>query len=107
MSPFTTEIPGFVIYGRHHLRWEVDYLFIVSGINHFYNSLILKEYAHKKVLLYPKILVFLSGILLIAGGLSMITGYFMIDGMIALCIFMALLLSPFIPFGWMRTVKLR
>lgn len=52
-------------------------------------------------------MVFLSGILLIAGGLSMITGYFMIDGMIALCIFMALLLSPFIAFGWMRTVKLR
>jgi putative oxidoreductase len=64
--------------------------FIVNGINHFYNSHILKEYAHKKGLIEPKIMVFLSGLLLIAGGISMITGYFIIEGMIGLCIFMAI-----------------
>lgn len=64
--------------------------FIVNGINHFYNSHILKEYAHKKGLVEPKIMVFLSGLLLIAGGTSMISGFFIIEGMIGLCIFMAI-----------------
>lgn len=64
--------------------------FIINGINHFYNSHILREYAHKKGLFEPKIMVFLSGLLLLAGGTSMITGYFIIEGMIGLCIFMAI-----------------
>ena len=64
--------------------------FIVNGINHFYNSHILNEYAHNKGLIKPKIMVFLSGLLLLAGGMSMVTGYFMIEGMIGLCIFMAI-----------------
>ena len=64
--------------------------FIINGINHFYNSHILKEYALKKRLFEPKIMVFLSGLLLIAGGVSMITGYFIIEGMIGLCIFMTI-----------------
>ena len=64
--------------------------FIVNGINHFYNSHILEEYAHKKGLIKPEYMVFLSGLLLLAGGISMITGYFIIEGMIGLCIFMAI-----------------
>lgn len=64
--------------------------FFVNGINHFYNSHILKEYAHKKGLIEPKIMVFLSGLLLLAGGMSMITGYFIIEGMIGLSIFMTI-----------------
>jgi putative oxidoreductase len=64
--------------------------FIVNAINHFYNSHILQEYAHKKGLIKPEIMVFLSGLLLLAGGISMITRYFIIEGMIGLCIFMAI-----------------
>lgn len=64
--------------------------FIVNGINHFYNSQTLKKYAKKKGLIEPRIMVFLSGLLLLAGGMSMITGYFIIEGMIGLCIFMAI-----------------
>lgn len=64
--------------------------FIVNAINHFYNSHILKEYAHKKGLIKPEVMVFLSGLLLFAGGISMLTGYFIIEGMIGLCIFMAI-----------------
>lgn len=64
--------------------------FLVNAVNHFYNSHILKEYAHKKGLFKPEIMVFLSGLLLLAGGTSMITGYFIIEGMIGLCIFMAI-----------------
>lgn len=64
--------------------------FILNAINHFYNSHMLKEYALKKGLIKPEIMVFLSGLLLLAGGLSMISGYFMIEGMIGLCIFMTI-----------------
>lgn len=64
--------------------------FIVNGINHFYNSHILREYAHKKGLFEPNIMVFLSGLLLLTGGASMITGFFIIEGMIGLCIFMTI-----------------
>jgi putative oxidoreductase len=64
--------------------------FIVNAINHFLNSHMLEEYAHKKGLFKPETMVFLSGLLLTAGGTSMITGYFIIEGMIGLCIFMAI-----------------
>lgn len=64
--------------------------FIINGVNHFYNSHILKEYAHKKGLIEPRVMIFLSGLLLLAGGASMITGYFIIEGMIGLCIFMSI-----------------
>jgi putative oxidoreductase len=64
--------------------------FIFNAINHFYNSHILEEYAHKKGLFKPETMVFLSGVLLLAGGTSMITGYFIIEGMIGLCIFMTI-----------------
>ncbi len=64
--------------------------FIVNGINHFYNSHMLNEYAQNKGLIEPKFMVRLSGILLLAGGISMISGYFIIEGMIGLCVFMAI-----------------
>jgi len=64
--------------------------FLVNGINHLYNSHIVKEYAEKRGLIEPKLMVFLSGLLLVFGGLSMITGFFIIEGMIGLCIFMAI-----------------
>lgn len=64
--------------------------FLVNGFNHFYNSHILQEYAAKRELIQPKIMVFLSGLLLVFGGMSMISGFFIIEGMIGLCIFMAI-----------------
>jgi putative oxidoreductase len=63
--------------------------FLLNGVNHFYNTHILKEYADKRSLIAPKLMVILSGLLLIAGGLTLITGYFVIQGIIALCIFLA------------------
>ena len=35
--------------------------FIINGINHFYNTQILKEYAEKRGLIHPKIMIILSG----------------------------------------------
>jgi putative oxidoreductase len=63
--------------------------FLVNAVNHFYNSHVLEEYARKRGLIEPRVMVFLSGILLAAGGLSMISGYFIIEGMIGLSVFMA------------------
>lgn len=62
--------------------------FLINGINHFYNTGLLKEYAEKSGLKSPKLMVQLSGILLVIGGLSMITGYFMLYGMIGLSVFL-------------------
>lgn len=64
--------------------------FLVNGFNHFYNSHIVQEYAEKRGLIEPKIMIFLSGLLLVFGGISMISGYFIVEGMIGLCIFMAI-----------------
>src|SRR5690606_3170851 len=63
--------------------------FLLNGVNHFYNTQVLKEYADKRSLIAPKLMVIFSGLLLIVGGLTLITGYFIIPGIIALCIFMA------------------
>jgi uncharacterized membrane protein YphA (DoxX/SURF4 family) len=62
--------------------------FLINGINHFYNTNLLKEYAEKSGLLSPKLMVQLSGLLLVVGGLSMITGFFMFYGIIGLSIFL-------------------
>ncbi len=64
--------------------------FLLNGVNHFFNTHILKEYADKRSLIAPKLMVILSGILLIAGGATLISGYFIIEGIIALCIFLAI-----------------
>jgi uncharacterized membrane protein YphA (DoxX/SURF4 family) len=50
--------------------------FILNGLNHLFNRLTLEEYAHRRGLVSPRIMVFLSGLLLIFGGLSLMTGYF-------------------------------
>lgn len=42
--------------------------FTISGINHFLNPLILEEYAEKRQLLKPSIMVKLSGLLLVVCG---------------------------------------
>ena len=62
--------------------------FLLNGANHFYNTHTLKEYAEKRGLFAPEIMVFLSGLLLVFGGLTLITGYFMLYGIIALSVFM-------------------
>jgi putative oxidoreductase len=62
--------------------------FIINGINHFYNSRILKAYAEKKSLIKAESMVYLSGVLLLAGGLSMITGFYIIPGIYTLCFFL-------------------
>lgn len=64
--------------------------FLLNGINHFYNTHVLREYAHKRGLLAPRTMVMLSGLLLVAGGLSLITGYFVIEGILALCVFLVI-----------------
>jgi putative oxidoreductase len=64
--------------------------FLLNGVNHFYNTHILKEYAEKRSLIAPKLMVILSGLLLIAGGLTLISGYLIIPGIIGLCVFLAI-----------------
>ncbi len=62
--------------------------FLLNGLNHFYNTRILKEYARKKGLFAPKTMVLLSGVLLTSGGLTLITGFFITQGIIALSVFL-------------------
>lgn len=64
--------------------------FIINGINHFFNTHILKEYATKRGLIKPKFLVLISGVLLLAGGASMISGILIVEGIIGLCIFLVI-----------------
>lgn len=62
--------------------------FILNGLNHFLNTEFYKEYAAKKGLISPKIMVKISGVLLIFGGLSLATGFFRLYGIIGLSIFL-------------------
>lgn len=62
--------------------------FIINGFNHFYNENILKEYAHKKGLISPQLMVKLSGVCLILGGISLITQTLLIWGVAGLCLFL-------------------
>ena len=64
--------------------------FILNGINHLFNRHIVEEYAEKRSLLAPRILVFLSGLLLIFGGLTLMTGYLRLYGIIGLSIFLVI-----------------
>lgn len=64
--------------------------FLLNGVNHFYNTHILKEYANKRSLIAPKLMVVLSGILLVLGGSTLIIGYFIFEGIIALSVFLAI-----------------
>jgi uncharacterized membrane protein YphA (DoxX/SURF4 family) len=62
--------------------------FIINGVNHFYNTDLLKEYAESRGLFSPRFMVRLSGILLLFGGLTLITGYFVVIGAIGLGLFL-------------------
>ena len=48
----------------------IGIFFVLNGINHLFNTMILEEYAHRQRLPYAKRLVQLSGLLLIAGGIG-------------------------------------
>lgn len=64
--------------------------FILNGINHLFNTKTLEEYAHKRGLVSPRIMVLISGVALIFGGLSLITGIFKLMGIIGLSIFLVI-----------------
>ncbi len=66
--------------------------FILNGVNHFFNTDVLAEYAHKRgiPIISPKLAVYLSGVLLLFGGLSLMTGFFKLYGIIALSIFLVM-----------------
>jgi len=64
--------------------------FLLNGINHFYITQVLKEYAKKRGLIAPKIMVFMAGVLLVLGGLTLMTGVWITQGIIALCVFLIL-----------------
>lgn len=64
--------------------------FVLNGINHLLNTHIYQEYAHKRGLLSPKLMVRLSGLLLIFGGLSLMTGYMKLYGIIGLSVFLVI-----------------
>lgn len=62
--------------------------FILNGINHFYNDIILEEYAAKRRLMSPKLMVKLAGVLLIGGGISLMIPPLRLFGIIGLSIFL-------------------
>lgn len=50
----------------------IGVFFVLNGINHLFNTLILEEYAHRQRLPHARTLVRLSGLLLIAGGIAFV-----------------------------------
>jgi uncharacterized membrane protein YphA (DoxX/SURF4 family) len=62
--------------------------FLLNGLNHFYNTHILKEYAKKRGLFAPKTMVLLSGLLLTAGGMTLVSGFFVFYGLMGLSVFL-------------------
>ncbi|MEM7533792.1 MAG: DoxX family protein [Chloroflexota bacterium] len=64
--------------------------FILNGINHFFNTAIVTEYAHKRGIISPQLMVRFSGIALIFGGLSLMTGFLKLYGIIGLSIFLVI-----------------
>lgn len=78
--------------------------FILNGVNHLFNTQVLAEYAHKRGLISPQLMVRISGIALIFGGLSLITGWFKIYGIIGLCIFLVVAAFTIHQF-WSETEK--
>ena len=62
--------------------------FILNGLNHLFNRFTVEEYAHRRGLFSPRIMVLLSGLLLIFGGLTLMTGFFMIYGIVGLSVFL-------------------
>ena len=64
--------------------------FLLNGVNHLFNTHTYEEYAHKRGLISPRLMVRLSGLALIFGGLTLITGYLKIYGIIGLSIFLVI-----------------
>jgi putative oxidoreductase len=64
--------------------------FVLNGLNHLFNRLTLEEYAHRRGLVSPRIMVLLSGLLLIFGGLSLMTGFFKLYGIVGLSLFLVI-----------------
>ena len=62
--------------------------FVLNGVNHLFNTTILAEYAHKRGIISPELMVRISGVALIFGGLSLMTGFLKIYGIIGLSIFL-------------------
>ena len=62
--------------------------FVLNGIAHFISPKIYEEYAHKRGLFSPRLMVRMSGVLLIAGGVSLAIGWFTLYGIIGLSLFL-------------------
>lgn len=62
--------------------------FIANALNHFFNKHTLVEYAEKRNLLAPGLMVKLSGVLLLFGGFTLITKWMFYYGIAGLCIFL-------------------
>lgn len=62
--------------------------FLLNGVGHWVSPRIYEEYAHKRGLISPRLMVRLSGIALILGGLSLITGIGRIYGIVGLAVFL-------------------
>lgn len=64
--------------------------FFLNGVNHLINRHIYEEYAGKKGLFSPELMVRLSGIALILGGISLATGFLLLYGIIGLSLFLVI-----------------
>ena len=64
--------------------------FLLNGIAHIYSTHTYEEYAHKRGLISPRLMVRLSGVALIFGGLTLMTGYFKLYGIIGLSVFLVI-----------------
>ncbi len=62
--------------------------FVLNGLNHLFNTNVLREYAEKKGLFSPRIMVLISGLALIFGGISLVVPAVRIYGIIGLCAFL-------------------
>ena len=50
----------------------IGVFFVLNGINHLFNTMILEEYAHRQRLPHPRKLVLASGVLLLLGGIAFV-----------------------------------
>ena len=78
--------------------------FVLNGVNHLFNTMILEEYAHKRGLIAPKAAVLISGVLLIFGGISLVIPSLRLYGIIGLSFSWLLLPSCFTNSGMSLTV---
>ena len=62
--------------------------FIMSGINHFQNLVMMSGYAGSKNVPFPRLAVIGSGVMLVAGGASVLLGIVPVVGLIVLVLFL-------------------